>query len=257
MSSGADIQLTGLDNLTNISFSGGVLHATNTNADPIVTLLYNTNNSVPIDTSRFRYLTYRLQVDGPYDLLAGSVARVIWSSQVSSPAAISQDIIVVPGMNTYTVDLAPLSTAPDGGLEQAGSAETWTAAPKRYLRLDPHEFPTARTFHIDDVKLTAKPVAATSFNITFVGTDADADATTVSLYYDADTNPGNGKTVIASNIPAAAGQFLWNTAGVPRGEYYIYAEASDGIQIIGRYSSVPVVLNVAPLTPTGFRIISR
>ena len=86
MSSSSDIQLTGLDNLTNVSFSGGVLHATNTNADPIVTLLYNTNNSVPIDTSRFRYLTLRLQVDGAYDLVAGSVARVIWSSQVSSPA---------------------------------------------------------------------------------------------------------------------------------------------------------------------------
>jgi hypothetical protein len=257
MNSGSDIQLTGLDHFTNPSFSGGVLHATNTTADPIVTLLYNANNSVPIDTSRFRYLTYRLQVDGPYDLITGSVARVIWSSQVSSPAAISQDIIVVPGMTSYTVDLAPLSTAPDGGLEPAGSAETWTAAPKRYLRIDPHEFPTARTFHIDDVKLTAKPVAASSFTIRFVGTDADADATVVSLYYDGDTNPGNGKALIASNIPASAGQFVWNTIGVPRGEYYIYAEASDGIQVTGRYSTVPVVLNTPPPAPTGLRFVPR
>jgi len=256
MSSGGDIQLTGLDNLTNLSFSGGVLHATNTNSDPIVTLLYNTNNSVPIDTSRFRYLTYRLQVDGPYDLLTGSVARVIWGSQVSS-VAVSQDIIVMPGMNSYTVDLALLSTAPDGGLESGGSGEFWTAGPKRYLRIDPHEFPTARTFHIDDVKLTAKPVAATSFNIRFVGADADADPTTVSLYYDADTNPGNGKTLIASGIPATAGQFQWNTTSVPRGEYYIYAEASDGIQVIGRYSTAPVQLFSPPTTPTGLRFVPR
>jgi hypothetical protein len=256
MSSGGDIQLTGLDNLTNLSFSGGVLHATNTNSDPIVTLLYNTNNSVPIDTSRFRYLTYRLQVDGPYDLLTGSVARVIWGSQVSS-VAVSQDIIVMPGMNSYTVDLALLSTAPDGGLESGGSGEFWTAGPKRYLRIDPHEFPTARTFHIDDVKLTAKPVAATSFSIRFVGADADADPTTVSLYYDADTNPGNGKTLIASGIPATAGQFQWNTTSVPRGEYYIYAEASDGIQVIGRYSTAPVQLFSPPTTPTGLRFVPR
>jgi hypothetical protein len=256
MSSSADIQLTGLDHLTNISFSGGLMHATNTSNDPIVTLLYNTNNAVPIDTSRFRYLTYRLQVDGPYDLGAGSVARVIWSSQVSSPAAVSQDIIVLPGMNSYTVDLAPLSTAPDGGLEP-GSGELWTAGPKRYLRLDPHEFPTPRTFHIDDVKLTAKPVGAASFNIRFAAADADADATTVSLYYDADTNPGNGKTLIASGIPATAGQFVWNTAGVPQGEYYISAEASDGIQVIGRYSTVPLQLVVAPPAPTGFRFVPR
>ena len=43
-SSGADIQLTGLDHLTSLSFSGGLMHAINTNNDPIVTLL-TTNNS--------------------------------------------------------------------------------------------------------------------------------------------------------------------------------------------------------------------
>ena len=256
MSNSNDIQLTGLDHLTNVSFSSGLLHATNTNSDPIVTLLYNTNNAVPIDTSRFRYLTFRMQLDGPYDLLAGSVARVIWGTQVSSAAAVSQDVIVVPGMNSYTIDLATLSTAPDGGLEP-GSGETWTASSKRYLRLDPHEFPDARTFHIDDVKLTARPVATGSFNIRFVGTDADGDAATVSLYYDADTNPGNGKSLIASNIPVSAGQFVWNPAGVPLGEYYIYAEATDGIQVMGRYSNLPVRLVIAPPAPTGLRFVPR
>jgi hypothetical protein len=255
MSSSADIQLTGLDHLTNISFSGGLMHATNTSNDPIVTLLYNTNNSVAIDTSRFRYFTFRLQVDGTFDLGAGSVARVIWGPQVSS-AAVSQDIIVVPGMNSYMVDLASLSTAPDGGLEP-GSGEAWTPGGKRYLRLDPHEFSTGRTFHIDDVKLTAKPVGATSFTIRFTAADADADATTVSLYYDIDMNPSNGKTLIASGIPATAGQFVWNTSGVPRGEYYIYAEASDGIQVTSRYSSVPVQLVGVPTIPTGLRFVPR
>jgi hypothetical protein len=256
MSTPNDIQLTGLDHLTNLSFSGGLMHATNTTNDPIVTLLYNTNNSVPIDTTRFRYLTYWLQVDGPYDLGAGSVARLIWGSQVSS-VAVSQDIIVLPGMNGYTVDLAPLTTATDGGLEPGSGGELWTAGPKRYLRLDPHEFPTARSFHVDDVKLTAKPVGGTSFTIRFLATDADADATTVSLYYDVDTNPSNGKTLIASGIPASAGQFTWNSASVPRGEYYIYAEASDGVQVMGRYSTAPVQLVGVPPAPTGFRFIPR
>jgi hypothetical protein len=255
MSGGADIQLTGLDHFTNLSFSGGLMHATNTTNDPIVTLLYNTNNSVPVDTSRFRYLTYRLQVDGAYDLGAGSVARLIWGATASSAAAVSQDIIVVPGMNSYTVDLATLSEATDGGLEPVGGP-AWTAGAKGYLRLDPHEFPTARSFHVDDVKLTAKPRGTSSFIIRFVATDADADATTVSLYYDVDTNPGNGKTPIASGIPAAAGQFVWNSA-VPQGEYYIYAEASDGIQVTGRYSSAPVQLVAPPPAPTGLRFIPR
>ena len=259
MSSAADIQLTGSDYLTNLSFSGGMLHATNTINDPNVTLLYNTNNSVPIDTSRFRYLTYRLQIDGAYDLGAGSMTRVVWNSQVlmsGTTATVSQDIVAWPGMNTYTIDLATLTADPDGGLEPVGSAEPWTAGVKRHLRLDPHEFPEARPFHLDDVKLTAKPVASGPFTITFLSTDSDAgDAPTVSLYYDADTNPANGKTLIASGIPRAAGAFAWNPAGVPQGEYFIYAEATDGVQSIGRYSRVPVQVIAIPPAPTGFRIV--
>jgi hypothetical protein len=257
MTGSSDIQLTGLDHLTDISFTSGQLNAANTSNDPIVTLLYNTNNSVPIDTTRFRYLTFRLQVDGSFDTAAGSVARVIWSSQVSGPAVISKSMIVFPGMNSYTLDLALLNTAPDGGLEPSGGSETWTATPKRYLRIDPHEFPTVRPFHIDDVKLTAKPMGTTSFTIRFAAADADADATAVSLYYDTDTNPSNGKTLIASGIPSSAGQFVWNSGGVPSGEYYIYAEVSDGIQVMGRYSTAPVQLVVPPTTPTGLRFIPR
>ena len=258
MSSAADIQLTGSDYLTNLSFSGGMLHATNTINDPNVTLLYNTNNSVPIDTSRFRYLTYSLQVDGPYDLGAGSVARVVWNSQLlmsGTTATVSQDIIVYPGMKSYTIDLAGLSAAPDGGLEPDGAAEPWTAGVKRHLRLDPHEFPQARTFHIDDVKLTAMPVAGSTFPIMFLSADADGNEATVSLYYDADTNPANGRTLIASGIPGSAGQFVWNTAGVPQGVYFVYAEATDGTQSLGRYSAVPVQVAPIPPTPTGFRIV--
>ena len=256
MSSADDVQITGLDHFTNLSFSGGMLHATNTTNDPIVTLLYHGNNSVPIDTSRFRYLTYWLQVDGPYDLAQGSVARVIWDSMVASATtAMSQDIIVWPGMNRYTIDLASLSTAVDGGLEPVGTPEPWAAGPKRYLRLDPHEFPQARTFHIDEVRLTAKPAAGATFPIQFVSNDADGDAATVSFYYDVDTNPGNGKVLIMSGVPRSAGSFVWNTAGVPQGEYFIYAEATDGVQSLGRYSAVPVQVAPIPPTPTGLKII--
>ena len=258
MSSAADIQTTGSEHFVNLSFSSGMLHATNVTNDPNVTLLYNTNNSVPIDTSRFRYLTYRFQVDGAYDLGAGSVARIYWTSQANmgaTTATVSQDILVWPGMNTYSIDLAPLSAAADGGLEPIGAAEPWTVGPKRQLRFDPHEFQAARTFHIDDVKLTAKPAAGASFIIRFQGADPDGDAATVSLYYDTDTNPNNGKTLIGSGIPQSAGQFNWNTALVPSGEYFIYAEARDAYEITGRYSNVPIVVATPPSVPLGIRFV--
>ena len=108
-------------------------------------------------------------------------------------------------------------------LNRLAAARAWTASPKRYLRIDPHEFPTARTFHIDDVKLTAKPVAAGQLQRS-VRRDGRGwrMRPRLSLYYDADTNPSNGKTLIASGIPASAGQFSWNYRGVPRGEYYMF-----------------------------------
>ncbi len=258
MSDPADVQLTGYDYFTPPSFSGGVMVATNTNDDPSVTLLFYSNNGVPIDTSKYRYLTYRFQVDGPFDLGLGSVARLYWTAnQFMSGATASSTlpIIVWEGMNSYTIDLASLTTGPDGGIEPLGGSETWTSAPKRHLRFDPHEFPPARTFRIDDIKLTAKPAASSSYTIRFTGTDPDGDPATVTLYYDTDTNPANGKTAIAVAIPQSAGQFVWNTSLVAQGEYFIYAESSDGIQTMGRYSTVPIQLVPPAGIPTGLRIV--
>jgi hypothetical protein len=259
MSDASDVQLTGYDYFTTPSFTGGVMVATNhVNDDPSVTLLYYSNNGVPIDTSRFRYLTYRFQVDGPFDLGLGSVARVFWTSNPLMSGATASGtlpIIVWEGMNSYTIDLATLTAAPDGGIEPLGGHEPWTAGPKRHFRFDPHEFPPSRTFRIDDIKLTAKPVATTSYTIRFAGSDGDNDPATVSLYRDTDTNPASGRVAIATGIPQSAGQFVWNTSAVPQGEYFIYAESSDGVQTMGRYSTVPIQLIPPAGTPTGFRIV--
>lgn len=259
MSDPADVQLTGYDYFTPPSFTGGTMVATNhLNDDPSVTLLYYSNNGVPIDTSKYRYLTYRFQVDGPFDLGLGSVARFFWTSNSlmsGATASSTLPIIVWEGMNSYTIDLATLTTGPDGGIEPLGGVETWTSGHKRHFRFDPHEFPPSRTFRIDDIKLTAKPAAATSHTIRFQGSDADGDAATVALYRDTDTNPASGRVVIATGIPQSAGQFVWNTSAVPLGEYFIYAESSDGVQTTGRYSTVPIQLVPPPSTPSGFRIV--
>jgi hypothetical protein len=259
MSDPADVQLTGYDYFTPPSFSGGVMVATNhVNDDPNVTLLFYSNNAVPIDTAKYRYLTYRFQVDGPFDLGLGSVARIYWTSNpVMSglTASGTLPIIVWEGMNSYTIDMATLATGIDGGIEPLGGSETWAAGHKRHLRFDPHEFPPSRTFRIDDIKLTAKPVANTSYTIRFVGSDGDGDAATVALYRDTDTNPASGRVAIATGIPQNAGQFVWNTSGVPQGEYFIYAESSDGVQSTGRYSTVPILLERRIATPTSLRVV--
>ena len=84
-------------------------------------------------------------------------------------ATTTKDIIVFPGMNTYTVDLGSLTTAPDGGLETTGGAQAWAPGAKPQLRFDPHEFSAPRTFHIDNVKLAAMAETKNSQFVIFPG----------------------------------------------------------------------------------------
>jgi hypothetical protein len=223
----------------NSNFNG----TSNASGDPVLYLLNGSNNSTPIDSKRFRYISFDLTVDGPYALCCGSVARLFWGSQVvddGTNLTTTKDIIVFPGVNHYTIDLASLSTAPTGGLLTSGAAQAWTAAPIRHLRFDPHEFAEVRGFHLGPVKLGAMDAATPSFTIRWFGSDADGDAATMSFYYDTNTNPNDGRTPIASGVPLSAGAYVWNAAAVPVGAYYIYAVADDGIQTYSGYSSAPV-----------------
>lgn len=250
------------DNVTGATFTGGIYSATNTTGDAAVTFLYGFGNPRAIETSRYRYLSFRLQVDGAYDLGAGSVARVFWGSDAGRPdlQTTTKDILVWPpeawrsGMHTYTVDLGALAIGTDQGIENRANAQTWTASNKYHFRIDPHEFPTPRQFHFDNVKLAAIDEASGTFTISWTGSDADdsaegSTAPTVTLYYDADTSPG-GRTQIATGLALSAGSYVWNTAAVTPGTYYIYAEVTDGLNTTGSYSTGAVRVSAPSGTPT-------
>jgi hypothetical protein len=226
------------------SYSNFNFHGTSdASGDPVLYLLNQTNNSTPIDGKRYRYLTFDLTVDGAYDLARGSVARVFWNSNTvdaGGTTTTTRDLIVFPGVNHYSIDLASLSATATGGLEPTGAAQNWTAAPIRFLRLDPHELPEVRAFHLGPVKLAAMDAAAPSFTIRWAGADPDGDAVSMAFYYDTNTNPADGMTAITSGVSMSAGAYVWNAAAVPVGAYYIYAVANDGIQSYSGYSSAPV-----------------
>jgi hypothetical protein len=267
MSDGGDVGTVFEDHLLSAWFSGGQFHGTSDGVpvayssdgvpvgDPIV---YTLTANGTIDPNRFRYLTFRLQVDRAYDLLRGSVARVFWGSNAGPPnsgapydVTVSKDMLVWPGMNTYTVDLASLTTAPDGGIVTSeGAGRLWTEQPVRYFRIDPHEFAEVIDFHIDDVKLAAMDeTSGGTFRIRFTGADADGDAVTVALYYDTNTNPADGRTLITASVPLATGEYVWNTAGVPVGVYYIQAVASDGRNAFATYATGPI--RISSSAPAG------
>ncbi len=247
MSSPNDIQASA--NLTGVTFDGQ-LNATGS-GDPNVTLLGNTNNAnAAIDTSKYRYLTYRMQIDGAFDGLY-SLATVAWASASTLDAGsvtFTRPMLVWPGANSYTVDLAGLTEA-NGGLDPRFGTERlpWTASSKTQFRFDPHEF-SSRVFHLDDVKLTAIPVASGTYTIRYAGSDADAsDTPTVALFYDTDQDPANGKTAIVSGLAlSGSGSYAWDTSVVTPGTYYVYAEASDGVQTSGAYSDAPIQIAAVP-----------
>jgi hypothetical protein len=217
-----------------------------------------------IDTQKYHRLTFNLAVDGPFDLERGSVSRVFWGGTTTPSGGgapytgltTSKDIITWPGTNTYTVDLAPLTAAPDGGLEALPSgARTWTGQNVRHFRLDPHEFAEQRDFHYDYVKLAADDETTnSSFTIRFAAADPDGTTGSIALYYDTDLNPATSLTLITSGLPITATQYVWNTSQVPSGTYYIYAVVSDALNATAQYSTGPV--KVSTFTPASNPFIS-
>jgi hypothetical protein len=252
MDSAADVSMIG--NVVSSSFSGGELHATSpasgAGADSQVVLLSTPTADAPlVDPAIYHRLTFRMRLDGAFDLspAGGSLARVFWGSIVnrSDQLATSDDVLIWPGDNSYTLDLTTLRVGEDQGLEvpaPGDTAELWTSASKRYFRLDPHEGTSGRTWHVDDVKLADddQPDADGRFTVKWTWSDADGGAPTVDLYRDDDRDAANGKTLIASGLAAADGQYVWDTTGLPDGYYWLYADISDGTNTTGRYSTGPL-----------------
>jgi len=226
--------------------------------DPQVYLLSNqktSNTTDIIDSTKYHRLTFDLQIDRPFNMAEGWVARVFWGSASSDSApggtpynvTTSKDIIMWPGKNTYTMDLATM-TVGNGGLE-AFNATPWSQNPVRHFRIDPFEIGGGQqvTFHMDNVKLGADDETTSGhFMIHWTGSDADAgDSPTVTLYY---LPAGGSPTLITSGVPLSAGQYDWNTSAVAPGTYSIYAVASDALNYTAQLSTGPV--KVTTFTPT-------
>jgi hypothetical protein len=190
----------------------------------------------------------------------------------------SRDIILHEGWNIYKADL----WAPDAVDESHPAQIPWTASAPNRLRLDPAELYFSRfpaTVQIDWMKLTAmdEVFRGAPFPIRFsVRSNHDVSLT---FYYDADTNPNNGRTLIGSttavgelesvgpetSVVSLAGQgqviyvplivnkltsfscappdcYVWNTTGVLRGTYYVCVNSQDAFNSTYRCSEAPMVV---------------
>ncbi len=257
------------------SFQSGLLavHATAGQSDQQVQM--NLPNGVPIDSSRYHYLTYRVMYNYPtlYYVDSGQFSRIYWGT----PMQESKLIYLFPGWQTFSFDLRTLPA----NWGPAWATSNWTS-----FRLDPiankgHDV----TFYIDDVKLAGDTVADTYVDIEWQMTDPDTAVTTATLYYDTDPSGLNGTpfatftltngqhlvatpsstTNVKASIwgsgeltptiylplvvnnyrpPCSGACYSWDTTAKPAGTYWLYACLDDGYNHqICRYSETPLIIS--------------
>jgi hypothetical protein len=247
-----------MNNIDTFKFSDGQFLATNSGGDAALRL----NTPIPVDTRKYKYLSFRMLLEGEFDLFGGWVSRLFWYDSPRQPS-ISDDIVIRPGWNTYTLDLTKAVTEP--------GSSPWSSDSWEWIRFDPNENirGVPWTFHIDYLVLTGDPTGKTNSNVSIWYELSEQAGVTVKLYYDKDTKPGGEVPIVEhfATSPQLAGPYFvyapgvsgnytpselpeptgirvqWDTTGVPAGSYYILAEASDGFNVTRWYSEVPLVLS--------------
>jgi hypothetical protein len=160
-----------------------------------------------IDTSRFRYLSFRMLHSGTQDVREGWVARFGWWQVAADKyttlqeVVMSRDIILNEGWNTYFIDL----WAPDIVDEAHPVQRSWRDSAPNRLRFDPselHSTLTPASIHLDWIQLTAvnEVRIGNAYPIEF----SSKDGAQLTFYYDTDRNPGNGATRIGTATAGSA-----------------------------------------------------
>ncbi|MGH2523097.1 MAG: hypothetical protein ACRDH2_11390, partial [Anaerolineales bacterium] len=251
------------------SFAGGLATATSVTATPNCGLPWGdpqlslNTQGIPVDTNYFRYLSVRVKINAPLDFGNGWVSRLLWVNDPTySVFGVTNDLPLYTGWNTFHVDL--WGNVLD---DEIGGQTGWTTAVPTILRFDPHEIPPATQFEVDYVKVTANDTANRNsvFRVRYLPADPGA---TFTFYYDADTNPNNGRTPAAEftpppftpgphvvylpvglknyptedSDPPGTQIYIWDLTGVAAGTYYLSADVDDGVNTTTWYSETPVIV---------------
>jgi len=81
--------------------------------------------------------------------------------------------------------------------------------------------------HPPEITVSVEIADDYTYTINWEASDEDGDTLSIDLYYDTDTNPDNGKTMIAEELEDT-GSYLWDISFMEDGDYYVYAEVGDG-----------------------------
>ena len=272
--------------VSNPSFTNGIFQATlsgcsndgtHTDARFIVGGLNPAGSPDPvIDTSKYRYFSFRYFQAGEQTVGDGWIARLGWWQKEGGglpgeSTVMSRDVIIYEGWNTYKLDLWAADIVDEAHPVQ----RAWTASAPNRLRFDPSELKLTlmpAQIKLDWMKLTAvdEVKRGDSYPIAYSG-EAGASYT---FYYDTDTNPGNGRNLIGTTTlqttavsqPSNVGSitadtfvylpmimnkfagctsdacYYWDTGSVAAGTYYVCLEGDDGFNTIYRCSEAPMII---------------
>jgi len=218
----------------------------------------------PLNTQEYRFLSFRLSTQGPYqNMPGGMVARWIWSYQTTGGTChlVSDDIPLDVGWQTYHIDLfdsrngSPEATA---GPCLSSTTHWLNTPPVASLRFDPNENILGSNLHqeIDWIRLTKvdQVIYGNPFPIK-ISLNKPAAQVNLSFFYTTDRinaplqRAASGMSQTPPSLPGGSNKlflplitsrhepadtpwtnnlsFYWDTAGVPPGEYHICVQAGD------------------------------
>jgi hypothetical protein len=217
--------------LTGVAFNqsnangADLFRATSTTSDPFVELLQSSNrfsaklgrtgDLYPIDTTKYRLLSYRMCLSGSGLNIAttttispASAAFLLWTPNDADQPGLTQAgaMLTYSGCGVYVYDLAALPIA---------TGASWTSIPTvRWLRLDPTAL-SGVTMDLDWVRITQKTATQ---QIAWTGGSAD-------IYLDNNTSVTDGNLGVLANQTGAAvrqsSPYTFDPSGLSPGTYFV------------------------------------
>lgn len=246
-----------MDDIANVNYAGGDMHATSVGNDPFVEFPL----PAPFIPDRYHRATVDVCYDGPMSFAdsagGGMNARFAWLP-VGGPAwSETQDIVIYPGCNRMTIDLA---TNPAVAVNDENSTYKfgWRGQQLERFRFDIDEDRGPRNFVLREIKLADDAAFSSTYDVTFI--DAAATGGTVADIY-ATTNGGTYDGVkIAGSVAVQGGvnTFRWNGKDangnvMANGTYSVWVSMRNSKGTAAAYSSGPVrIERPVPATPSYF-----
>jgi len=212
--------------VTGESFSSGIYSAQVPNcppgssySDPIL-YLGGMNRYPPgtvdpvVDTNKYRYLSFRYSHSGEQNVGQGWVTRFGgwqvdgFDTSIIEAPVLSRDIIILEDWNTYKIDLWAADAVDES---YPPGTPTWTASQPNRLRFDPDElaaFLTPGPIQLDWIKLTAMDEVNQGNPFPIEYQLSGTLPVTLTFYYDTDTNPSNGRTLIGTVGISSLGSYV-------------------------------------------------